>query len=162
MTMCGSCSGSGKVTCPGGGGKGNKTRITMNGDVETLPCLVCSGNKRVRCNICQGTGQIGAPSGGGTSAPRKWKSNEDVLAGRWNTKGGWFEFTKDGDGYSYTEYGAVGKTGSGTASISGQTVTMNGTNVFGTSTLKLELDGDTLLGSMKVMGLPVPVVLTRA
>src|SRR5947207_5929267 len=86
MTMCGSCSGSGKVTCPGGGGKGNKTRITMNGDVETLPCLVCSGNKRVRCNICQGTGQIGAPSGGGTSAPRKWKSNEDVLAGRWNTK----------------------------------------------------------------------------
>lgn len=161
MTMCGMCSGSGKVTCPGCGGKGNKTRMTINGEVETLPCLVCGGSRRVRCDLCQGTGQIGTGPGGGSSAPRKRKSNEDVLEGRWNTKGGWYEFTKEGDHYSVTERGALGKTGSGTATLSSRTVTIQVRNVMGAYTLQFELDGDTLRGSMKVMGKPVPMVLTR-
>ena len=161
MTMCGSCSGSGKVTCPGCGGKGNKTRMTMNGEVETLPCLVCGGSRRVRCNFCQGTGQIGTGPSNRPTAPRSGKSNEDVLEGRWDTKGGWYEFTKDGDRYSFTEHGAVGTTGKGTATISGRTVTLQGTNPFGAYTTQFELDGDTLRGSLKVLGMSVPTTLTR-
>lgn len=160
MTMCGSCSGSGKVTCVGCAGTGKKTRLTMTGELETIPCLVCKGSGRVRCNFCNGTGQIGSnrPS---ASAPRSGQSSNDALEGRWDTKGGWYEFTKDGDSYSFTEHGAVGKTGSGTATISGDTVTMKGTSPFGSYTRRFELDGDTLRGSMQVMGMSVPMVLTR-
>ena len=60
MTMCGSCSGSGQVTCPGCGGRGSITRMTGTADLEINSCVVCGGSRRVRCGFCAGGGQVSA------------------------------------------------------------------------------------------------------
>lgn len=57
MNTCGSCFGSGKVTCPSCGGRRNESRFGLHG-VEVIPCAVCYGRGRVRCNFCGGRGEI--------------------------------------------------------------------------------------------------------
>ena len=62
MTTCGSCLGTGKVSCSGCGGSGRISRFTSlgGGGVEINPCAVCSGSGRMRCDFCGGTGQVGS------------------------------------------------------------------------------------------------------
>ena len=57
MGICGSCFGSGKVTCSGCGGRRHVSRYGADG-VETTTCAVCYGSGRMRCNFCGGRGQI--------------------------------------------------------------------------------------------------------
>jgi hypothetical protein len=62
MAMCGFCSGTGHVTCPGCGGRGYKGRLTMNGEYDQSPCAVCAGRRHINCQVCHGRGQIDTPT----------------------------------------------------------------------------------------------------
>jgi hypothetical protein len=86
-----------------------------------------------------------------------------VLAGQWyDAQGNYYEITKVDAHYHVTEHGALGQTGSGTATLSGNLVTLEMTHkLFGRYTLQLKLDGDSLQGAKKFMGFPVPMVFTR-
>jgi hypothetical protein len=72
MSLCGSCFGSGKVTCSSCGGRRQHSRLTINGDLDISTCLVCGGSGKVPCRICGGrhdrpgrvnNGDIGAELG---------------------------------------------------------------------------------------------------
>lgn len=69
MSRCGSCHGSGNVTCFSCGGRRFKHRLTMSGDMETSACVTCGGRGTVRCSICAGQGTLGSsgvsPTAGG-------------------------------------------------------------------------------------------------
>ena len=86
-----------------------------------------------------------------------------MLAGQWfDAQGNYYDVVKKGNRYSVTEHGALGQTGTGTATLSGNVVTLNLTNILlGRYTLQLELAGDTLRGAMQMMGIPVPIVFNR-
>jgi hypothetical protein len=131
--------------------------------MDISPCLVCGGRGRVRCQFCGGRGTVGDSAAAGAPAPRRRQPDADVLAGRWNAaQGGSYEFVKQGGGYRLTEYGPIGQTGTGTATLSGHTVTLDVNNVvLGRYTVRLQLGGDTLQGQLNVMGMPMPLVLTR-
>lgn len=163
MAMCVSCSGSGSTTCFSCGGRRQISRLTISGDMDISACLVCGGKGRIRCQFCQGSGAIGAFAPTGRPAPRTQASSADVLAGRWQGQGGSYEFVKRDQDYALTEYGAIGRTGSGTATLTGNAVTLNISNVMlGEYSVRLQLQGDTLRGNMSVLGIPMPFVLTRA
>ena len=166
MTMCASCSGRGDTTCHSCGGRGTIQRLTSNGDMDISTCLVCGGKRRIRCQFCGGRGTVGpdmtAPMPPKRARPRA--PDEDALEGRWAAAqgGGYYELVKDGSQYSVTEYGPMGETGSGRATRSGDVVTLHITNMLlGAFTLSLRLKGDALHGSLNVMGIPMPFVLTR-
>jgi hypothetical protein len=163
MPICGSCSGSGTNTCFSCGGRKFHQRLTVSGDMDISSCLPCGGRGRVKCQFCRGTGKVGAEGSGRKPAPRQPGANEDILAGRWNAaQGGWYEFVKLGGGYTLTEYGSFGRTGTGTATVSGATVTLDVKNaMLGRYTVRLRLSGDTMQGTVKIMGVPMPFVLTR-
>lgn len=57
MGICGSCLGTGKVTCSACGGRGYVSRFAADG-VETTSCAVCGGRGHMRCDFCGGRGQI--------------------------------------------------------------------------------------------------------
>jgi hypothetical protein len=163
MTMCGSCYGKGEVTCPSCSGKGYIGRLTGNAEFEMNPCAVCAGRKRIKCGACQGRGQLGSPQPSpilpGPRAARKKSS--DVLAGHWITTGGSYDFIKEKNGYRVIETGALGKTGQGKAVLEGNEVTLTIRNIFGNFTYDLTLDGDTLEGELTVMGMTMPMILSR-
>lgn len=54
MAECGFCSGKGKVTCTGCGGRGSIIHVK-----GISPCIVCGGTGMMRCDACGGTGQSG-------------------------------------------------------------------------------------------------------
>lgn len=60
MSTCGSCHGSGTVTCFSCGGRRFKHRLTASGDMDTSACVTCGGRGNVRCRICGGQGTLGA------------------------------------------------------------------------------------------------------
>jgi len=117
------------------------------------------------------TGRVGKSELQALTAIAKWLGSasvksvpkQDVLAGRWNGQGGSYQFTKQGNQYSVTEYGAVGETGTGTATLVANTVTLKANNpLLGAYTIQFNLDGNTLRGSLNVLGNAVPMVLTRS
>ena len=46
---CGCCGGSGKVTCPRGGG---------DGKIQGETCYYCQGDGKTECKACDGTGTV--------------------------------------------------------------------------------------------------------
>ena len=165
--MCVACSGSGTNTCSGCGERGSTQRLTVTGAMDISPCLVCGGRGRVPCQFCGGRGQVGTEPAPGLGAPppppRPGRSSGDPVEGRWNgPQGCWFEFVRDGSAYRVTEHGPLGQTGTGTATLQGGAVKLEGTNVLmGKYTVELRLVGDTLQGEFRVMGIPVPLNLHR-
>lgn len=173
---CGSCSGTGKVSCTSCGGRGYTSRLTINVELDMSPCAVCGGKGKIRCNFCGGSGEIRIPAGEhadarptnsdtmegmlnimGTSSPimltRDPGEYPDILVGRWNTAdgSGGYEINKEGDNYNVLEYGMLGQTGKGTATlfrrvIGGhlqQTVMLNIKNIqFGEYTARLQLSNE--------------------
>ncbi len=164
QTTCGFCSGSGHVTCPGCGGKGYHGRLDGNMEFEMSPCAVCAGRKQIPCNVCHGRGEINLPDppSGFNQKVKSEKKSSDILEGIWTTSGGSYEFIKEKDKYRVIENSALGKSGEGTATISGNNVTLSmNTKFLGSFTLELELNGDSLEGSISMMGFPVPFILYR-
>jgi hypothetical protein len=163
MPICGSCSGRGTNTCFSCGGRKFHQRLTVSGDMDISPCVTCGGRGSVRCQFCMGTGNVGAAGPVGTPSPHQPGANEDILAGRWNAaQGGWYEFAKLGGDYTLTEYGPFGPTGTGVATVSGNTVTLDVTNaMLGRYTVRLRLSGNNMQGTVNIMGVPMPFVLTR-
>jgi hypothetical protein len=85
------------------------------------------------------------------------------IGGRWQSQAGWVEFTGNGPKYRYTEWSILGQVGDGTATVSGNTVTLRGRNVLmGTYVLSLVVNGPILTGAMNIMGIPIPYQLWRA
>lgn len=166
MMTCASCGGTGMWRCTSCHGRGYVSRLTANGDMDMSPCAVCGGRRQVRCDFCRGTGRINAPGGrpsGGPLSPGKRRPSDDLLEGRWNgASGSWMEFKRAGARYRVTEGGPLGVTGKGTARLRNRTVSLESTNVIlGSYRLELRLTDDQLIGQLNVMGLPVPLVLTR-
>ena len=166
MASCASCGGSGKWRCTSCHGRGYISRLTVSGDMDMSPCAVCGGRRQVPCQFCGGRGQVGSPShhaSSGSPPPRKRRALEDVLEGRWNgPQGSWLEFTRQGRGYRVTEGGPLGRTGQGTATLHGQAVSLESTNmVLGPYRLDLRLVNDQLIGQLNVMGFPMPLTLSR-
>ncbi|MDH4163245.1 MAG: hypothetical protein OEW15_11240 [Nitrospirota bacterium] len=118
----------------------------------------------MRCDPCSGTGRfmrqkpLSSPSAG-LPVPGK-----DILAGTWKgTQGGTYEFINRGGYYELNEYGLLGRSGTGVATLLGNRVELQVTNVLlGRYSFQLEYQENTLRGSMKVLGIPVPMVLTRS
>ncbi len=70
MATCGFCSGTGKVTCTGCGGRGSIIHVK-----GISPCIVCGGTGMMRCDPCGGTGQMDFPSRrtGGSDPNQVWQ-----------------------------------------------------------------------------------------
>ena len=166
MGTCGACFGSGRQSCSACHGRGYIPRLTASGDMDMSPCAVCGGSRKVRCQFCGGRGEVTSPSDSspaGPTRPRKRRASEDLLEGRWNgPQGSWFEFTREDGEYRVAEGGPLGTTGRGSATIDGQTVTVQSTNVLlGQYRLELRLAGDQLIGQLNVMGFPMPIIMNR-
>jgi hypothetical protein len=165
MSTCGSCSGTGKVHCSSCGGKRYHYRLSASGQMDMTPCFTCQATGQMRCGFCGGRGTIGfnAPTSVSPPARRRGATGTDVLAGQWyDPQGNYFDIVKKGGGYKVTTHGALGQSGSGTAELSGSTVTLEiNEALIGRYALDLELEGDTMQGTVTVMGIPMPLVLTR-
>jgi len=87
----------------------------------------------------------------------------DVLAGNWyDPQNNYFLIVKQGGAYTLTGHGGLGQTATGTATLSGNLVRLDITDVVvGRYTVELRLSGDTMQGTIRVMGFPMPLVLTR-
>jgi hypothetical protein len=165
MATCASCGGRGTLNCSSCGGRRFTNRITNSGDLDQSPCAACGGKGHTTCPFCGGRGNVGpdyptpgSARPGGTAAKR-----EDVLAGRWHgPQGTSYEFVKRGQGYGVVEYGVMGRTGAGSATLAGNIVSLTVNNIlFGTYTIQFRLDRDSLRGALNIMGIPTPMVLTR-
>ena len=163
MPTCASCSGRGTNTCPSCGGRKFHSRITSSGDMDMSPCGVCAGRGTVRCQFCGGRGTVGSDPPPPARFPGRHAGHDDPLAGRWSSQqGGSYEFAKQGSAYVVVEYGALGRTGNGRASLKDNVVRLDISNVMlGQYSLSLRLTGDTLRGQLNVMGVPMPFVLMR-
>lgn len=76
--------------------------------------------------------------------------------------GGWFEFYREGDEYRVVAGGPTGLTDEGSATRDGNLVRLHIRSTFlGDYTLELQLSGNTLQGTINVMGMPVPAVFQR-
>ncbi len=163
MIPCGACSGSGKVTCPSCGGKGRHSRFSSQG-VETDTCLVCYGSGRARCDFCSGKGTIGGsidPIGPGVQPPLRMREpGADPLEGRWQEpNGNWYKFEKTNTGYRVTAGSAVATTGEGTATLSGNKVTLEVKYLLiGKLKQEFELRENELAGYMSLFGVRLPMV----
>ncbi|MEJ2663826.1 MAG: hypothetical protein P8107_07255 [Spirochaetia bacterium] len=140
--------------------------MTINGEMDTSPCCVCGGQRRIRCNFCGGTGKIrGAGPGHDTKTVKKPSQPEksgDLLAGRWETQGGYYDFIKDGNKYVVTEYNVLGKSGSGTATLAGNKVTFNiRNNMIGSYTILLELNNNIMQGTLNIMGMATTIIYRK-
>jgi hypothetical protein len=131
--------------------------------MDISPCLVCAGRKVTRCSFCNGTGKVGGSSPSHFSRGATTQASSDPLEGTWyGAQGGHYELRKQGNVYRVDEYGAMGKVGGGTATLNGASVTLDITNVLlGRYVVQLGLQGNQLRGTMNVMGMPMPFVLSR-
>ena len=165
MAICASCSGRGTVTCFSCGGRRFISRLTASGDMDMNACGVCAGKGTIRCQFCGGSGKVGADpqQGGPPPLPRARAAGEDALAGRWNgQQGTGYEFVKRSNSYEVIEFGPLGRTGAGSAKLSSNIARLDIDNVlFGHYSIDLKLEGDTLKGTLMVMGIPMPMVLNR-
>lgn len=160
MGVCGSCWGSGRIRCSSCSGRGYISRLTSSGEMDTSPCAVCGGRREIRCSFCGGSGQVGTPSTEQSSRPRRRSS--DPLEGRWSMAGGWYEFYREGDEYRVVAGGPTGLTDEGSATRDGNLVRLHIRSTFlGDYTLELQLSGNTLQGTINVMGMPVRAVFQR-
>jgi len=155
MTICPTCLGTGKVTCPACRGNRDIFRLTVGGDMEQSPCLVCYRTGEVPCEACAGTGRTGEDA---ASAPAT-----DPLGGRWQAAdGGWLEFLGGPTDYAVSAGDSNGPSGSGTASLSGRTVRMDiRYAILGKRSFELMLDAGRLTGNMKIGWFPVHMVFSR-
>lgn len=162
--MCGSCMGSGKVSCIGCGGRGSISRLTPNGEIDITSCIVCGGSRRSRCDFCGGSGTIGPPDPPPIPKPFVPGSpSADPLEGRWNgPQGTWYFLTRTGTTYQLRGGGPLGESQSGTAQRDGDRVTMSVRDAFvGDFSVEARLTGNSLVGVVKVMGFATPFHFNR-
>ncbi len=162
MGICGACGGQGYATCPICHGKKVVTRPQRDGGLDISPCGGCGGTGRSRCQFCGGSGQLPTGTSGGYPSGTP-VDPDNPLAGRWTTSGGSWTLTARGNGvYDLIETGAAGQTGSGTAQQTGEDVSVTIKNVLlGTTNYALKYDGKRLSGSLKIMGMSVPLEFRR-
>ena len=165
MSACTTCGGTGKVTCPTCHGQGFSVRVADDGQETRRLCGFCGGDRNIRCGACRGTGVASAlhepvPA----ASPRPAVAQPDRLAGRWNgQQGTWFEFVPDGRGYRATAGGPRGVSGQGTATLLGNKVGVDATDILcGHYSLELTLIGNHLEGIDRKAGFPIPVTFSRA
>ncbi len=167
MITCGACGGSGKVTCPSCGGRRYHSRFSSQG-VETDTCLVCYGTGQARCDFCSGKGSIGTAGAGmqgvqgvqPSPPPRTRPPGADPLEGRWQEpNGNWYKFEKTNTGYRVTAGSAVATTGEGTATLSGNKVTLEVKYLLiGKLKQEFELRENELAGYMNLFGIRLPMM----
>lgn len=97
---CTMCSGSGKINCSICGGRGFTSRLTVNLEAETTPCL-----PKMTCSMCGGSGRINMPDGPlpphtRASPPPEAKPPAGI-AGKWQADDG-SVYEVDGAGSKYT------------------------------------------------------------
>jgi hypothetical protein len=89
--------------------------------------------------------------------------DSDPIVGTWITSGGAWHFTRDGNGYSFTETSVLGQTGEGRATLEGQILSVDFTSaMLGRMSIAFTLDSGVLQGTMPFWGVPIPFVLRRA
>jgi hypothetical protein len=131
--------------------------------MDISPCLVCAGRKETRCSFCNGTGKVGDSRSSHYGRGPAGQPPGDPLEGTWHgAQGGHYELKKEGNVYRVDEYGTMGKVGGGIAMLNGASVTLDVTNaLLGRYVVQLGLKGNQLRGTMNVMGMPMPFVLSR-
>jgi hypothetical protein len=105
-----------------------------------------------------------------TKTSRQWRPNREErplqyvdIRGRWQNEAGGVEFFGEGPTYRFAEWGLMGQVGDGMATVSGRVVTLRGRNVLlGTCELSLVVNDSMLMGTITLMGIPVPYQLWRA
>jgi len=109
-------------------------------------------------------GAPSAPSGQPHGAPPAVTEAFDPndLSGHWESGNGGYELARVGDRYDVRETGLMGQTGRGQAVRRGNTLHLVIDNLLlGRIAVDLQFDGKTLRGTVNVMGMPMPLVLTR-
>lgn len=166
MASCNRCLGSGKRTCISCNGKVFKQRRRVlygeGFEIENYTCMVCAGKKKIKCDYCRGTGSDGK----NVNADPKISDVvfPDVLEGKWyNNNGDYYAFekVKEND-YTVEEYGKIGRTGKGKASLKGNKVTIKiKRSFFINSTFEFSIDGNKMSGNIKTIGIKTFMVFGR-
>lgn len=165
QVRCGACHGTGKQGCSACHGKRVIARPGRDGMLDISPCLVCQGTGQMRCSFCGGGGSITTGDPPAPSQP-PGRPQPESLEGNWRTQGGaWFvSATADPAIFDVVETGALGKTGSGSITLlPNRQIQATIRNVLlGATSYNLQWSGNTLSGNYKVMGMQMPIYLTKA
>jgi hypothetical protein len=162
---CGSCHGTGKgpscSPCSGTGKIGRWRAVFGLGNQYVVEiCTSCGGTGRSQCASCSGHGRISRLKQ--AEEPKPISVGGDPLVGRWQTSNGYWEITQQQDKtYQITEFGALGRTGTGTAQLKDGQLQVDMQSMLGRMAYILAPQGNVLSGFTSILGARVPVQFTR-